>query len=76
MKKLSRKPMRMILANLLLLLILTLALFGAQTLASSQASARAPDLINIELRAAIMGGEQLLLMDTLGRTIYLPTIYK
>ena len=76
MIKLSRKPMRMILASLLLLLILTLALFGAQTLASSQASARAPDFVTIQQIAAITGGEQLLLMDTLGRTIYLPTIYK
>lgn len=75
MIKLSRKPMRMILVSLLLLLILTLAVFGAQLLASHQASARAPDLATIQQIAAIEGANQLLL-GTTENSIYLPTIYK
>ena len=76
MIKFSHKPMRMILASLLLLLILTLATFGVQGLAASQASARAPDLATIQQIAAITGAEQLLLSSTSAVTIYLPTIYK
>ena len=76
MLKLSRKPIQMILASLLLLLILTLATFGAQTLVTGQASARAPDLATIQQIAAITGAEQLLLMSSTETSIYLPTIYK
>jgi hypothetical protein len=74
MTRLSRKPIRMILMSLLLLLILTLAIFGAQLLAAKQASARAPD-ITIAQWTAIMGGEQLLLEST-EFIMYLPTVYK
>ena len=73
---LSRKPIHVALASLLLLLILTLAIFGAQLLKASQASARVPDLATIQQIAAITGSEQLLLLGTTSSVIYLPTIYK
>jgi hypothetical protein len=75
MKRFSRKPIRVILTSLLLLLILTMALFSVQALAASQESARAPDLATNQQIAAITGGEQLLLEET-ETLIYLPTIYK
>ena len=73
MSKFNRKPIRMILASLLLLLILVMAFFGAQVLASNQASARAPDFVTVQQIAAIKGGEQLLFGCCF--TNYLPTIY-
>ena len=76
MTRLSRKSIQMIMASLMLLLILSLAIFGAQLLRASQASARAPDLATIQQIAAVTGGEQLLLTGSTGTVIYLPTIYK
>ncbi len=75
MIRLKRKPIRRILASLSLLLVLTLALFGVQILAASQAAARAPDLVTVQQLAAISGAEQLLLDET-ETLIYLPVIRK
>jgi hypothetical protein len=75
MMLLNFKPMRIIFASLLLLLILTLTVFGAQLFATNHASAQAPEAINNPQRAAILGGEQLLL-NPVSTTLHLPLVRK
>jgi len=68
----GRKSTRVLLASLLLLLILLVGHFGAQTIAPALASAWTNTLASNQQIAAIQGGQSLLLNSTSATTIYIP----